>query len=191
MLGHRLSFVSAPSAQRAPAAPSRGVSGAERATPASSSAAAPSRGTLARPEPAVTAVPLGSTVPSAPTASTTSTVSVVAIAAPAAEGRVPPPPAPAPARETAPRVNGGAPPPPAPVGILQLTAEPAAWVEVDATRVGRTPLMNHASSPGRHTLTFVNPLLGERLEATVTVAPTSFTRVHADFTSANPRVIVR
>jgi hypothetical protein len=104
---------------------------------------------------------------------------------------MPPPPAPATARETVPRTGSGALAPPAPVGRLQLTAEPAAWVEVDATRVGRTPLMNHASTPGRHTLTFVNLLLDERLEATITVAPTSTTRVHADFTSANPRVIVR
>jgi serine/threonine protein kinase len=79
----------------------------------------------------------------------------------------------------------------APLARLQLTAEPAAWVEVDASRVGHTPLMSHGSGPGRHTITFVSQLLGEKLEATVTLAPSTLTRIHADFTSANPRVFVR
>jgi serine/threonine protein kinase len=77
------------------------------------------------------------------------------------------------------------------VARLQLTADPAAWVEVDAVRVGRTPLANHAVSPGRHTVTFVNQLLDERLEATVSVDDAHPARVHADFSSANPRVYVR
>jgi hypothetical protein len=77
------------------------------------------------------------------------------------------------------------------VARLQLTADPAAWVEVDAVRVGRTPLTNHAVSPGRHTITFVNQLLDERLEATVSVDAAHAARVHADFSSANPRVYVR
>jgi eukaryotic-like serine/threonine-protein kinase len=186
MLGHRLSFVSAPSelvpAPHSPLAPaphSRTLNGGERAAPASWNAPARSGGTPVTPERAATIVP------------TASIASVASAAAPAPAGRVPPLPTQAPARETVPRVGSGAPASPAPVGRLQLTAEPAAWVEVDATRVGRTPLMNHGATPGRHTLTFINPLLGERLEATVTVAPTSLTRVHADFTSANPRVIVR
>jgi eukaryotic-like serine/threonine-protein kinase len=78
-----------------------------------------------------------------------------------------------------------------PLARLQLTAEPAAWVEVDASRIGHTPLMGHGSSPGRHTITFVSQLLGEKLETTVTLEPDAFTHIHADFTSANPRVIVR
>jgi serine/threonine-protein kinase len=82
-------------------------------------------------------------------------------------------------------------PAPAAVASLQLTADPAAWVEVDAVRVGRTPLTNHAVSPGRHTITFVNQLLDERLEATVSVDAAHAARVHADFSSANPRVYVR
>jgi hypothetical protein len=77
------------------------------------------------------------------------------------------------------------------VARLQLTAEPAAWVEVDAARVGRTPLMSHGTSPGRHTVAFINQLLGERIEAIVTLEPSQLTAVHADFTSANPRVYVR
>jgi len=77
------------------------------------------------------------------------------------------------------------------VAHLELTADPAAWVEVDTVRVGRTPLPRHAVSPGRHAITFVNQLLGERLEATVSVDASHPARVHADFSSANPRVYVR
>jgi hypothetical protein len=62
---------------------------------------------------------------------------------------------------------------------------------VDAVRVGRTPLASHAVSPGRHSVTFVNQLLGERLEASVDVDAAHPARVHADFSSANPRVYVR
>lgn len=79
----------------------------------------------------------------------------------------------------------------APVAALQLTAEPAAWVEIDAARVGRTPLASHGASPGLHTIAFINELLGERIQTTVTLDPSHLTRVHADFTSANPRVYVR
>jgi serine/threonine-protein kinase len=74
---------------------------------------------------------------------------------------------------------------------LQLTAEPAAWVELDAARVGLTPLMSHAAPAGRHTVTFVSQLLGEKLETVITLDPSTVARIHADFTSANPRVIVR
>lgn len=74
---------------------------------------------------------------------------------------------------------------------LQLTAEPPAWVDVDAVRVGRTPLHALAISPGLHLVRFVNPLLGERLEASVTLEPGAGVRVHADFTSASPQVHVR
>jgi serine/threonine protein kinase len=184
LLGHRLSFAPAPAApsRLAPAAqfPSLDLIDGALADPPAAAFVLPER-------PGGTP-PIGERA--APIVPSSSTVSVAA-GAPAPEGRMPPPPAPATARETVPRTGSGALAPPAPVGRLQLTAEPAAWVEVDATRVGRTPLMNHASTPGRHTLTFVNLLLDERLEATITVAPTSTTRVHADFTSANPRVIVR
>lgn len=79
----------------------------------------------------------------------------------------------------------------APAARLQLTADPVAWVEVDGVRVGRTPLGAHAVSPGRHSVAFVNQLLGERLEATVQVEAARAARVHADFSSANPRVYVR
>jgi len=74
---------------------------------------------------------------------------------------------------------------------LQLTSEPAAWVEIDAVRVGRTPLLELGVSPGNHAITFVNQLLGERLEANVTLGARGAARVHADFTSASPQVYVR
>lgn len=77
------------------------------------------------------------------------------------------------------------------VARLQLTADPAAWVEVDAVRVGRTPLSSHSVGPGRHTIAFVSQLLGERLEASVTLDARQVARVHADFTSAHPRLYVR
>jgi hypothetical protein len=74
---------------------------------------------------------------------------------------------------------------------LQLTADPPAWVEIDATRVGRTPLSALPVRPGRHAIRFENPLLGERLEAVVDLAPRGSARVHADFSSASPQVYVR
>jgi eukaryotic-like serine/threonine-protein kinase len=74
---------------------------------------------------------------------------------------------------------------------VQLTAEPSAWVEIDALRVGRTPLSALPLSPGRHAIRFENPLLGERLDAVVTLEPRGTARVHADFTSASPQVYVR
>jgi len=64
-------------------------------------------------------------------------------------------------------------------------------VEVDAVRVGRTPVSSFGISPGRHTIRFVDQLLGERLEANVTLTARGSARVHADFTSANPQVYVR
>lgn len=101
-----------------------------------------------------------------------------------------PPRAPSPAGASPPSRSSRS-PATASVARLQLTADPTAWVEVDAVRVGRTPLSNHAVSPGRHTVTFVNQLLDERLEATVSVDDAHPARVHADFSSANPRVYVR
>jgi eukaryotic-like serine/threonine-protein kinase len=83
------------------------------------------------------------------------------------------------------RTNG------APTARVELTADPVAWVEVDGVRVGRTPLRQLSLSAGRHRLAFVSPLLGERLDASVSAAPNTTLSVHADFTSASPRVYVR
>jgi eukaryotic-like serine/threonine-protein kinase len=79
----------------------------------------------------------------------------------------------------------------APSARAELTADPVAWVEVDGVRVGRTPLRQLSLSPGLHRLGFISQLLGERLDATVTVAPRAALSVHADFTSATPQVYVR
>jgi eukaryotic-like serine/threonine-protein kinase len=73
----------------------------------------------------------------------------------------------------------------APLAHIELTADPVAWVELDGVRVGRTPLRQLDLSPGRHRLSFVSQLLGEKLDTTVTVAPSAKLSVHADFTSAS------
>ncbi len=78
-----------------------------------------------------------------------------------------------------------------PSGRGQLTAEPLAWVEVDGARVGRTPLSSFTLSAGRHEIVFVSELLGERLQATISVQRGAAWRVHADFTSATPQIYVR
>ena len=95
-----------------------------------------------------------------------------------------------PAPEARPRAATSA-PPRAALARLQLSADPDAWVEVDGTRVGRTPLNNVATTPGRHQIRFVNQLLGEKLETSITLDETRVPRVHADFTSASPQVYVR
>ncbi len=172
------------------------VLGALRGQALLGGATLPSAGQAAEIAPtlAQTAVAASASDPSeAPASPTSSSVASVASVAP------PPSAAPATPARAAPRRAGPsrpaarAPSAPAPAAVarLQLTAEPAAWVEIDEARVGRTPLMSHGASPGRHTVAFVNQLLGERIEATVTLDATELTRVHADFTSANPRVFVR
>ena len=99
------------------------------------------------------------------------------------------PRAPSPAEGNPPRASNTS--APSSLARLQLTADPAAWVEIDGVRVGRTPLTNHGVSPGRHGVAFVNQMLGERLEATVGADAQHPVSVHADFSSANPRVYVR
>jgi hypothetical protein len=74
---------------------------------------------------------------------------------------------------------------------VQVTAEPPALVHVDAVLVGRTPLTNLALSPGRHEFVFSSELLGEKLEAQLTLDAATSHRVHADFTSATPQVYLR
>jgi tRNA A-37 threonylcarbamoyl transferase component Bud32 len=72
-----------------------------------------------------------------------------------------------------------------------LTADPIAWVSLDGVRIGRTPLHHFALTPGRHQLSFVSQLLGEKLDATISADPRAPVSVHADFTSATPQVYVR
>lgn len=74
---------------------------------------------------------------------------------------------------------------------LQLTAEPPARVAVDGAPVGQTPLSSLELAPGSHEIVFENELLGERLSTRLTLSGKELARVHADFTSATPRVYVR
>jgi len=74
---------------------------------------------------------------------------------------------------------------------VQVTAEPPALVQVDGVAVGRTPLASLSLSPGVHAFVFVNELLGEKLEAKLSVDASERRRIHADFTSATPQVYLR
>jgi hypothetical protein len=177
VLGHRLLLGSGATA--APVAPS--------AAAATAPTAAPGSGVELASAPALAVAPAVAPAPEAAAASATS-------AARSSAPALPPPPV-APARDELLRAQRAREAPvraaASEVARLQLTADPAAWVELDAARIGRTPLMNHGTSAGRHTVTFINQLLGEKLQTTVTLSPAGVTRVHADFTSANPRVYVR
>jgi hypothetical protein len=64
-------------------------------------------------------------------------------------------------------------------------------VRVDSTLVGRTPVLDFAVAPGRHDFVFESDQLGERLEAKLNLEASGHRRVHADFTSATPRVYLR
>jgi hypothetical protein len=74
---------------------------------------------------------------------------------------------------------------------VQVTAEPPALVQVDGVASGRTPLSSLSLSPGVHAFVFVSELLGEKLEAKLSVDATDRHRIHADFTSATPQVYLR
>jgi len=74
---------------------------------------------------------------------------------------------------------------------VQVTAEPPALVQVDGVAVGRTPLSSLSLSPGVHAFSFVSELLGEKLEAKLSVDGSERRRIHADFTSATPQVYLR
>jgi serine/threonine protein kinase len=101
-------------------------------------------------------------------------------AAPAlAEGRKPSAEAPAAASSSRARV------------LLQVTADPRALVLVDGVAAGRTPLSLSSLAPGQHSFVFTNELLGEKLEAKLSVRDGERQRIHADFTSATPQVYLR
>jgi hypothetical protein len=101
-------------------------------------------------------------------------------AAPAlAEARKPSAEPPAPASSSRARV------------LVQVTAEPRALVLVDGVAAGRTPLSISSLTPGQHSFVFTSELLGEKLEAKLSVRDGDRRRVHADFTSAAPQVYLR
>ena len=74
---------------------------------------------------------------------------------------------------------------------LHLTAEPGARVAVDGAPVGHTPLSSLELAAGPHEIVFENELLGERLSTRLTLVDKERKGVHADFTSATPRLHVR
>jgi hypothetical protein len=74
---------------------------------------------------------------------------------------------------------------------VQVTAEPRALVLVDGVAAGRTPLSLSSLTPGPHSLVFTSELLGEKLEAKLSVRDGERQRIHADFTSATPQVYLR
>jgi serine/threonine-protein kinase len=130
--------------------------------------------------------------PAAPSAA------VAGFSAPQPSGERPSPAAPVRAAE--PRLGERqAPPAPARVSIsapnerarLHLTAEPPARVAVDGAPVGRTPVSSLELAAGSHEIVFENELLGERLSTRLILGDNERKGVHADFTSATPRVHVR
>jgi hypothetical protein len=72
-----------------------------------------------------------------------------------------------------------------------MTSEPPSEVTVAGTPRGQTPIGNLELPAGRYALVFRNPTLGDQVRTTVEVAAGQHRRVHADFTTASPRVIVR
>jgi serine/threonine-protein kinase len=77
------------------------------------------------------------------------------------------------------------------LGTLSMTSEPPSEVTVAGTPRGQTPIGNLELPAGRYALVFRNPTLGDQVRTTVEVAAGQHRRVHADFTTASPRVIVR
>ena len=75
--------------------------------------------------------------------------------------------------------------------LVQVTAEPRALVLVDGVAAGRTPLALSSLTPGQHSFVFTNELLGEKLEAKLSLRDGDRQRIHADFTSATPQVYLR
>jgi serine/threonine-protein kinase len=75
--------------------------------------------------------------------------------------------------------------------LVQVTAEPRAQVLVDGVAAGRTPLSLSNLSQGQHSFVFTSELLGEKLEAQLSVRDGDGQRIHADFTSATPQVYLR
>jgi serine/threonine-protein kinase len=74
---------------------------------------------------------------------------------------------------------------------VQMTAEPRALVQVDGVAAGRTPLSLSSLTPGQHSFVFTSELLGEKLEAKLSLRDGDRQRIHADFTSATPQVYLR
>ncbi len=75
---------------------------------------------------------------------------------------------------------------------LSLTSQPPARVSVGSRSFASTPVVGLQLPPGRYAVTFQSlGVLDERVSATVTLEAGQARGVHADFTSASPRVILR
>lgn len=101
------------------------------------------------------------------------------------------PPSQRPLRRQPPHASPGVLAAPVASAHVDLTAEPPALVKMDAAVLGHTPLLNLALPAGQHEFVFVNDLLAERLQASISLVSSERQRVHADFTSATPQVYVR
>jgi hypothetical protein len=81
--------------------------------------------------------------------------------------------------------------PPAVLGLLTLSAEPPCQVLVDGKPRGRTPIRQLALSAGNYRVEFVSELTEERLGTSVQLGAGEQNTLHADFTAATPRIVVR
>jgi serine/threonine-protein kinase len=76
-------------------------------------------------------------------------------------------------------------------GFLTLSAEPPCQVLVDGTARGRTPLRDLSLSAGSHRVEFISDLTDEHLGSSIQLNAGEHARLHADFTAATPRIVVR
>ncbi len=74
---------------------------------------------------------------------------------------------------------------------LNLTADPPARVTVGSRGYGTTPVVGISLPPGSYPVVFQSGALGERVSARITLTAGQTRGVHADFTSASPRIILR
>jgi hypothetical protein len=81
--------------------------------------------------------------------------------------------------------------PPAALGLLTLSAEPPCQVLVDGKLRGRTPIRQLALSVGNYRVEFISDLTDERLSTSVLLGAGEHNTLHADFTAAAPRIVVR
>lgn len=95
-----------------------------------------------------------------------------------------------PSKEGASEVVGSAKPLAAP-SLLTLSAEPPCQVLVDGKLRGRTPIRELTLPAGSYRVEFISDLTDERLGTSVQVGAGEHERLHADFTAATPRIVVR
>jgi eukaryotic-like serine/threonine-protein kinase len=80
------------------------------------------------------------------------------------------------------------------LGVLKITADPRAAVEVSGPhfhQLGQTPIVGLKLQAGRYQIVFRNDTIGTPVNAQVTVVAGGNRSVHADFRQAEPMVSVR